>query len=61
MTTRLLARLATGPVAFLLAGAVDMSTAWGGWALARVRARASRPRALAAQTQVSQAVFFYFG
>jgi hypothetical protein len=43
--TRLLARLATGPVAFLLAGAVDMTTAWGSWALARARARAARARA----------------
>jgi hypothetical protein len=47
--TRLLARLATGPVAFLLAGAVDMTTAWGSWALARararVRARGARARA----------------
>jgi hypothetical protein len=42
--TRLLARLATGPVAFLLAGAVDMTTAWGSWALARARAARARAR-----------------
>ncbi|ADB51065.1 hypothetical protein [Conexibacter woesei] len=39
MTSRLLARLATGPVAFLLAGAADLSVAWGRWARSHVRAR----------------------
>jgi hypothetical protein len=38
--SRLLARLLTGPVGFFAAGAVDLVSAWGGWALARVRERA---------------------
>jgi hypothetical protein len=42
MRTRLLGRLITGPLAFLLAGAVDLAAAWGTWALARARARAAR-------------------
>jgi hypothetical protein len=37
--SRFLARLLTGPLAFLLAGAVDMAAAWGSWGLARARAR----------------------
>ncbi len=40
MTSRLLARLVTGPAGFFVAGAIDLGAAWGGWALARVRARA---------------------
>lgn len=40
MTSRLLARLITGPLAFMVAGAVDMAAAWGRWALARAGARA---------------------
>ncbi|MBB4663795.1 hypothetical protein [Conexibacter arvalis] len=40
MTSRLLARLLTGPAGFLVAGAADLASAWGRWALARVRERA---------------------
>jgi len=39
VTSRLLARLLTGPVGFLLAGAADLLSAWGGWALSHARAR----------------------
>jgi len=49
VTTRLLARLVTGPLAFLVAGALDAAAAWAAWALARARAHApigsrARPR-----------------
>jgi hypothetical protein len=40
MTSRLLARLVTGPAGFFVAGAIDLGAAWGGWALARARERA---------------------
>jgi len=39
MLSRLLARLVTGPLAFALAGAIDLTAAWGGWAVGRARAR----------------------
>ncbi|MDO8214216.1 hypothetical protein [Conexibacter sp. CPCC 206217] len=45
MTSRLLARLVTGPVAFLLAGTADLTVGWSRWALARARERATRARA----------------
>ncbi|HEX7291186.1 MAG TPA: hypothetical protein VF250_08680 [Conexibacter sp.] len=38
----LAARLVTGPVAFFLAGAVDVSVAWGRWALHELARRAAR-------------------
>lgn len=44
MLSRFLARLATGPIAFLAAGALDMATAWGSWGLAQARARMRRVR-----------------
>jgi hypothetical protein len=42
--SRFLARLLTGPLAFLVAGAIDLAAAWGGWALGRLRARVSDAR-----------------
>jgi hypothetical protein len=39
MITRLLAWLVTSPVAFLVAGVLDIATAWGRWAASRARAR----------------------
>jgi hypothetical protein len=36
------ARLATGPLAFFLAGALDVTVAWGRWALGSVAVRAAR-------------------
>jgi hypothetical protein len=44
--SRLAARIVTGPVGFLLAGTLDLASAWGRWAAGRVRARiAERERA----------------
>jgi hypothetical protein len=39
---RLAARLVTGPLAFLLAGALDVALAWGRWGLDRARTRGRR-------------------
>jgi hypothetical protein len=33
--------LLTGPLGFFLAGAIDVTAAWGGYALGRLRARLS--------------------
>jgi hypothetical protein len=38
----MLARLATGPLAFLVAGVLDASAAWGAWARRELRLRAQR-------------------
>jgi hypothetical protein len=38
----LASRLATGPLAFFLAGVLDVSAAWGRWALLELRARLAR-------------------
>jgi len=38
----LASRLATGPLAFFLAGIVDVSAAWGRWALHELRRRLAR-------------------
>ncbi|MGB2710994.1 MAG: hypothetical protein WBC33_05705 [Conexibacter sp.] len=43
MLSRLAERVVTGPLAFLLAGAVDVALAWGRWGLYRVRMRRRRP------------------
>jgi hypothetical protein len=37
--SRLAARLVTGPLAFLIAGALDVTVAWTRWALWRLRGR----------------------
>ena len=44
MIARMLGRLITGPLAFLVAGAIDVAAAWTRWALARARARVVRAR-----------------
>jgi hypothetical protein len=42
--SRLAARIVTGPVGFLVAGTLDLASAWGGWAAGRVRARRTARR-----------------
>jgi hypothetical protein len=42
MRSRLAARLLTGPLAFLLAGAIDVALLWTRYAAQRARARAAR-------------------
>jgi hypothetical protein len=42
MLSRLAARVATGPLAFLVAGVLDASAAWGGWARRGLRERMAR-------------------
>jgi hypothetical protein len=42
--SRFLARLVTGPLAFLAAGALDMAGAWSAWGAAELRARLRRLR-----------------
>jgi hypothetical protein len=37
--SRLAARIVTGPIGFLVAGTLDLASAWGRWAAGRVRAR----------------------
>jgi hypothetical protein len=39
MVSRLAARLVTGPLAFLVAGAIDVTVAWTRWAAARLSGR----------------------
>jgi hypothetical protein len=39
MPRRLAARLITGPLAFLIAGAIDVTVAWTRWAVWRLRGR----------------------
>jgi len=39
VSTRLLARIVTGPAGFLVAGTLDFAAAWGGWARAKARDR----------------------
>lgn len=41
MVSRLAARIVTGPLAFLLAGTVDVLAAWGGWAARAALLRAA--------------------
>jgi hypothetical protein len=40
--SRLAPRLATGPLAFFVAGVVDVSAAWGRWAAIEIAARLAR-------------------
>jgi len=40
--SRRAARLATGPLAFLLAGALDVTAAWGRWGAQELAARLAR-------------------
>jgi len=40
--SRLAPRLVTGPLAFLLAGVVDVTLAWLGWAVHELAARTAR-------------------
>lgn len=39
---RLAARVVTGPLAFLVAGAIDVLAAWGGWAAHAAGQRVAR-------------------
>jgi hypothetical protein len=43
--SRLAARLVTGPLAFALAGALDVGVAWGRWGAHRARAALRARRA----------------
>jgi hypothetical protein len=43
--SRFLARLVTGPLAFLVAGALDLAAAWGAWGAGELRRRLRRARA----------------
>ncbi|HMJ03560.1 MAG TPA: hypothetical protein VK506_11490 [Conexibacter sp.] len=42
MLSRLAARALTGPLAFFVAGIVDVAAAWGAWAGRTLRARLAR-------------------
>lgn len=42
MLSRLAARAATGPLAFLVAGTVDVVGAWAGWGAQTLRGRLAR-------------------
>jgi len=42
MLSRLAARTVTGPLAFLVAGTVDVAAAWAGWGAQTLRARLAR-------------------
>lgn len=42
MVSRLAARIVTGPLAFLVAGALDVALAWGRWGAYRARVALAR-------------------
>ncbi|HKG38458.1 MAG TPA: hypothetical protein VKB25_05665 [Conexibacter sp.] len=42
MRSRLAPRLVTGPLAFFVAGVLDVSAAWGRWAAGELAARLAR-------------------